>query len=94
MRLSTEIGAVDKEQNVARTSVFDEPITEGTGGQGFAGASCHLNKRAGIRFNKGLFQVCDCFNTTSADAAAVVRMLERHFGHATPERVWLFNPGC
>ena len=66
--LASEIGAIDKEEDVARASVLDEPIGERAGGECLAGAGRHLDERARFRLGEGLFEAGDCFDTTRADA--------------------------
>src|SRR5439155_17392412 len=55
--LAPEIGAVHEEQDALRPGVFDEAVSECTGGVGLARAGGHLDERARLVRGKGLFQL-------------------------------------
>ena len=67
-RLPAEIGAVDEKQHAPGAGVLDEPIDEGAGRVGLAGAGRHLDERARVIGGEGRFEVCDRFDLTFAQA--------------------------
>ena len=44
--LSHQVGAVSQKENALELGVFEQPMAERAGGEGLAGAGCHLNERA------------------------------------------------
>ena len=84
-----EIGAIHEEQDAPGAGVFDEPVGEGAGGEGFARAGGHLDEGAGMIFGKGFFQGGDCLNLALAHA---LRGHRRQTLQAGAEGVGLSQP--
>jgi hypothetical protein len=87
--LFAEIPRVHKKQDAFGVGVFQEAIGRGDGGEGFSGASRHLNEGAGAVVLERLFQLLNRFNLAIAQPLMIQR---RHGLQAPPQGSALPHP--
>ena len=91
--LLAEVGTVDEEKDAAGAGELDQPIGEGAGGVGLAGAGGHLDERAGAVGGEGFLKGGDGLDLALAEMGGRQRMRGRQRGEAGTQRVGLGKPG-
>ena len=84
--LAHQIGAVGEKQNALEPGVREQPVTQRAGGEGLAGAGCHLHQRARMVLRHRTFERRHGINLAGAQA---VREQSRHGLKSTAQSEWL-----
>ena len=69
--LLAEVVSIDQEEDAFGAGVFDEPVAEVDGGEGFTAAGGHLDQGAGAIFSEGFFEVENAFNLDAPEVGFV-----------------------